>query len=168
MAHAGLPVVINRCGVIAGPGQFGKTDQGVFTLWVARHHFGRPLKYTGFGGKGLQVRDLLHPADLCELVCLQLGALDKVSGQTFNVGGGREGSVSLQEYTALCREAVGREVPIAEDAATNPVDVPWYISDHSRLSGVLDWRPHRRPTQIVADIAQWVRDHEDSLSSLII
>ena len=71
-AHAGLPVVINRCGVIAGPGQFGKTDQGIFTLWVAHHHFGRPLKYTGFGGKGLQVRDLLHPDDLCDLVGRQL------------------------------------------------------------------------------------------------
>lgn len=167
-AHARLPVVTNRCGVIAGPGQFGKTDQGVFTLWVARHHFGRPLKYTGFGGKGLQVRDLLHPDDLCELVGLQLGAWDKVSGQTFNVGGGRAGSVSLQEYTALCREAVGREVAIAEDAATGPVDIPWYVSDHAKVSGVLGWQPRRRPKQIVADITDWVRNHEDSLSSLIV
>lgn len=167
-AHAGLPVVINRCGVIAGPGQFGKTDQGVFTLWVARHHFGRPLKYTGFGGKGLQVRDLLHPGDLCELVSLQLGAWDKVSGRTFNVGGGRAGSISLQEYTALCREAIGREVPIAEDATTSPVDIPWYISDHTEVSGVLGWQPRRSPRQIAGDIAAWVRSHEDSLSSLIV
>src|SRR5690606_7583876 len=46
----GVPAVINRCGVIAGPGQFGKVDQGVFTLWVANHYFGKPLRYTGFGG----------------------------------------------------------------------------------------------------------------------
>lgn len=167
-AHAGLPVVINRCGVIAGPGQFGKTDQGVFTLWVARHHFGRPLKYTGFGGKGLQVRDLLHPGDLCDLVSLQVQSWDKVSGRTFNVGGGRDGSVSLREFTSLCQEAVGRQVTITEEPATNPVDIPWYVTDNSKITGLLGWAPQRRPTQIVEDIAAWVRTNESSLSGLIV
>jgi CDP-paratose 2-epimerase len=166
--HAKLPVVINRCGVIAGPGQFGKTDQGVFTLWVARHHFQRPLKYTGFGGKGLQVRDLLHPADLCDLLDAQIGAWNKVSGETFNVGGGRDGSVSLQEYTALCRVAVGRETVIAEDATTNPVDIPWYITDHAKVTKLLGWSPRRRPDTIVKDIAAWVRANEESLAGLIV
>jgi CDP-paratose 2-epimerase len=167
-AHAGLRVVINRCGVIAGPGQFGKTDQGVFTLWVARHHFGRPLKYTGFGGKGLQVRDLLHPDDLCELVSRQIDAWDRVGGGTFNVGGGRAGSVSLQEFTALSQEIVGREVPIAEDPATNPVDIPWYISDHAKISDLLGWAPSRRPRDIVQDIAAWVRANEAVLAGVIV
>lgn len=167
-AHAKLPVVINRCGVIAGPGQFGKTDQGVFTLWVARHHFQRPLKYTGFGGKGLQVRDLLHPDDLCDLLDLQIGSWNKVSGETFNVGGGREGSVSLQEYTALCRAAVGHETAIAGDAATNPVDIPWYVTDHAKVTGLLGWSPCRRPKTIVGDIANWVRANEEGLASLIV
>jgi CDP-paratose 2-epimerase len=166
-AHGKLPVVINRCGVIAGPGQFGKTEQGVFTLWVARHAFGRPLKYTGFGGKGLQVRDLLHPADLADLVLRQLESMQRVSGRTFNVGGGRAGSVSLQEYTRLCREVTGREVPIEEDAATAEVDIPWYITDHARVSEALGWSPARPPRQIVADTCSWVRANEQVLSGLI-
>jgi CDP-paratose 2-epimerase len=166
-AHAGLPVVINRCGVIAGPGQFGRTDQGVFTLWVARHHFGRDLKYTGFGGRGLQVRDLLHPADLCDLVSLQVAALDDLGGQVFNVGGGRAGSVSLCEYTALCREATGQAVPIAQDPSTHPVDIPWYITDHARISSALAWQPRRGPARIVEDIAAWVREHANTLASII-
>ena len=165
--QTGLNVVINRCGVIAGPGQFGKTDQGVFTLWVARHHFGRALKYTGFGGKGLQVRDLLHPDDLCTLVDQQLAAWERVAGDTFNVGGGRAGSVSLQEYTALCREQVGREVMIAEDPATGAVDIPWYITDHQRVTDRIGWVPGRGPARIVADIADWVRTHEARLAALI-
>lgn len=167
-AHAKLPVVINRCGVIAGPGQFGKTDQGVFTLWVARHHFQRPLKYTGFGGKGLQVRDLLHPDDLCELLDTQIASWSKVSGETFNVGGGRAGSVSLQEYTALCRGATGHDTAIAEDATTSPVDIPWYISDHDKVTKLLGWSPRRRPKTIVEDITNWVRANEESLAGLIV
>ncbi len=167
-AHGKLPVVIDRCGVIAGPGQFGKTDQGVFTLWVARHVYGRPLKYTGFGGKGLQVRDLLHPADLADLVLRQLESMQRVSGRTFNVGGGRAGSVSLQEYTRLCREVTGREVPIDEDAATAEVDIPWYITDHARVSEFLGWSPSRPPSAIVTDIHQWLRANEQALSGLIV
>lgn len=46
-----MKALVNRCGVIAGAGQFGKVDQGVFTLWIANHYFGKPLQYTGFGGK---------------------------------------------------------------------------------------------------------------------
>lgn len=167
-AQAGFPVVINRCGVIAGPGQLGKTDQGVFTLWVARHFFGRPLKYTGFGGKGLQVRDLLHPDDLCDLIGRQLQSWSTVSGRTFNVGGGRSGSVSLKEFTSLCRDTVGREVPITEDQTTSPVDVPWYVTDHSRVTSIVGWAPRRRPQQIVEDIVEWLRVNESSLSRIIV
>ena len=64
--------MINRCGVIAGPWQMGKVDQGVFTFWLLHHRFGRPLSYIGYGGTGKQVRDLLHVDDLIELVDLQL------------------------------------------------------------------------------------------------
>lgn len=166
-AESGLPVVINRCGVIAGPGQFGRTDQGVFTLWVARHLFGSPLKYTGFGGKGLQVRDLLHPEDLCKLISREIESINLVSGGTFNVGGGRAGSVSLQEYTGLCREVTGMAVPIAEDSNTASVDIPWYITDHSKVSEILGWRPEIPPRGIVEDISKWVRIHQSTLSKLI-
>ena len=53
----GLRAVINRCGVLAGPWQFGKVDQGFIALWMARHLYGGPLAFTGFGGGGLQVRE---------------------------------------------------------------------------------------------------------------
>jgi CDP-paratose 2-epimerase len=167
-SHAGLPVVINRCGVIAGPCQFGKTDQGVFALWVARHYFGRALKYTGFGGKGLQVRDLLHPDDLCDLVKRQLQSWQLVSGLTFNVGGGRSGSVSLLEYTGLCQECTGREVNIAEELATSAVDIPWYVTDHGKVTTLLNWMPLRSPKRIVNDITQWIRANEGSLARILV
>ena len=167
-SQARLPIVINRCSVIAGPGQFGKTDQGVFTLSVARHYFGRPLKYTGFGGKGLQVRDLLHPDDLCNLVSLQLQSWNLVSGRTFNVGGGRSGSVSLHEFTQLCHEITGRRATISADPTTNPVDIPWYVTDHTQVTALLDWIPVRSPKQIVTDIAEWIRLNERDLTRILV
>lgn len=159
----GLNAIVNRCGVIAGPGQFGKVDQGVFTLWVANHFFGKPLGYRGFGGEGKQVRDLLHPADLFELIVLQLEDVSRAKGQSFNVGGGRPISTSLAELTALCREVVGREVPIGSDPATHSVDIPLYLSDHGRATEAFGWQPTRDVRTIVAEIHAWLRENEPAL-----
>ena len=110
--------MIDRCGVIAGPWQMGKVDQGVFTHWMLAHHFGNPLTYIGFGGEGKQVRDLLHVEDLVDLVERQLLDPEAWDGRTVNVGGGRECSLSLRETTEICRELTGNEVPIEPVAET--------------------------------------------------
>jgi CDP-paratose 2-epimerase len=165
VAAYGLKAVIDRCGVIAGPGQFGKVDQGVFTLWVMNHYFKRPLRYTGFGGRGKQVRDLLHPADLFDLVSRQLASLPEHSGQVFNVGGGPDVSVSLRELTAVCSELLG-ELPIGSDPETSWVDVPLYVSDCAKVREAFAWKPARDVRTIVADIIEWVRANESALRSL--
>ena len=166
-AHsAGVPCVVNRCGVIAGPGQFGKTDQGVFTLWVAHHFFEKPLRYTGFGGHGHQVRDILHPADLYELISLQIESMDNLKGDVFNVGGGVEGSVSLAEYTSLCSEATGKTIPIACEPQTSPVDIPWYVTDYSLAKERFGWQPRRKPSQIVGEINNWLRTEGELTKSI--
>ena len=67
----GFPVWINRCGVLAGAGQFGRADQGIFAFWINAWLRRRPLTYIGFGGKGYQVRDCLHPRDLIPLLLKQ-------------------------------------------------------------------------------------------------
>jgi CDP-paratose 2-epimerase len=122
-AMYGLRVVVNRCGVLAGPWQMGRVDQGVFALWVAAHRFGRELSYVGWGGAGKQVRDLLHVEDLCELLDAQLTRFDALAGQTFNVGGGAGCSLSLLEATRLCQEITGRTVLVRSVPETRPADV---------------------------------------------
>jgi len=162
----GLRAIINRCGVIAGPGQFGKVDQGVFTLWVANHFFKLPLCYTGFGGRGKQVRDLLHPADLFSLIKRQISKMDEHSGEVFNVGGGHRVSTSLCELTRLCEQYVGSSVHIAEDLETSPVDVPLYVSDYSKAAQAFGWQPERSVAVIVEDILNWMRENEVQLRPL--
>jgi CDP-paratose 2-epimerase len=85
--------VINRCGVLTGPWQMGKIDQGFVVLWAARHPSGGTLSYGGFGGVGMQVRDLLHVEDLYRLVSKQVAQITNHSGKVFNVGGGLKCSV---------------------------------------------------------------------------
>ena len=158
-----LRAAVNRCGVIAGPWQLGKVDQGVFTFWMLSHHLGRPLAYIGFGGSGKQVRDLLHIDDLVDLVEEQLADSERWQGTLFNVGGGRDCSLSLLELTELCREISGNRVEIGSELKTRPGDVPIYVSDCSALFAYTAWRPRKGPRSILEDISGWVTANESAL-----
>jgi CDP-paratose 2-epimerase len=162
-----LRAVTNRCGVIAGPWQMGKVDQGVFSWWLLSHRFGRPLSYIGYGGSGKQVRDLLHVEDLIDLVDEQLGEPDAWSGVTANVGGGRECSLSLLETTALCRELTGNEIEVGVVPENRPGDVPVYLSDCSHLHSLTSWRPRRGARDVLADLLAWSTEHEDELRAAL-
>jgi CDP-paratose 2-epimerase len=162
-AAFGLRAVIDRCGVIAGPWQMGRSDQGVFAHWVLAHRLGRPLQYLGFDGSGRQVRDLLHIDDLIDLLDDQLARPDDWDGVVANVGGGRSCSLSLREATELCRELTGAEVPVTAAGAERPGDVPVYISDCARLFARTDWRPRRGARDTLAAIADWTAEHEERL-----
>ena len=166
-AAFGLPAVSDRCGVIAGPWQMGKVDQGVFTHWMLAHYFRNPLSYIGFGGHGKQVRDLLHVEDLIDLVERQL--LDQAAwdGRTVNVGGGRECSLSLLETTEICQRLTGNEVPIAAVPETRSGDVPVYLSDCARLFGLDAWRPRRSAEQVLADIHDWIAADEARIAAAL-
>jgi CDP-paratose 2-epimerase len=78
--------IINRLGVISGPWQFGKQDQGFVSLWVWKHMNKKKLSYIGFGGKGKQVRDVIHIYDVCKLIELQIKNLKNIFNLTVNVG----------------------------------------------------------------------------------
>jgi CDP-paratose 2-epimerase len=163
----GLSAVIDRCGVIAGPWQMGRVDQGVFTHWMLAHHFGRPLRYIGYGGTGKQVRDLLHVEDLVDLIERQLADPARWSGAIVNVGGGRECSLSLAEATLLCQEITGRRVEVEPQLSPRPGDVPIYLSDCARLFARTDWRPQRGPRQILADTHAWIAANEAAIQAAL-
>lgn len=165
-AMYGVRSVVNRCGVIAGPWQFGKVDQGVFSLWMQAHYFKRSLAYIGFGGLGKQVRDLLHADDLFDLLDMQLANLEKAQGKVYNVGGGTFSSLSLQETTRLCREMTGNAIEIRRDPVNRPADLAIYIGDNRRVTADFGWRPKRSAETILRDLFAWVREHESSLRTL--
>jgi CDP-paratose 2-epimerase len=163
----GVPAVIDRCGVIAGPWQMGKVDQGVFTHWMLAHYFENPLSYIGFGGEGKQVRDLLHVEDLVDLVERQLLDPQGWNGRTLNVGGGRDISLSLRETTAICQKLTGNEVPMTPVAETRQGDVPIYLSDCAQLFDLDKWRPQRRAEQVLSDINDWIAADPERISAAL-
>jgi CDP-paratose 2-epimerase len=164
----GLPTVIDRCGVVAGPWQMGKVDQGVFTHWMLAFHFRRSLSYIGFGGTGKQVRDLLHVADLAELVDDQLLRPEHWSGAVVNVGGGAPVSLSLLEASRLCEEITGNHVDVAATPETRVGDVRIYVSDTRGLRRFTDWAPRRGAREILGDIHSWLRENERAVARTLL
>lgn len=162
----GLKAVVNRCGVIAGPWQFGKVDQGIVAHWVMAHVFQRPLNYVGYGGLGKQVRDVLHVADLCALVELQIREFAAWDGWLGNVSGGRAHSTSLMELTTLCREISAHAFDISAGPAARPFDLRLYLGDCQKLFARTAWRPKRTVAEVVHDTWLWVNQHRALLEQL--
>jgi CDP-paratose 2-epimerase len=149
-----FPVWINRCGVLAGGGQFGKCEQGIFSYWIHSHFRGRALKYLGFDGRGQQVRDCLHPRDLASLLLCQIDMGARAAGvaKIINVSGGAESARSLRQLTEWCNR---RFVPrnIASDPTPRPFDLPWVILDHRLATETWQWRPTISVENICDEVA---------------
>ncbi len=162
----GLRAVINRCGLIAGPWQMGKVDQGVVSLWVARHFYHRPLEYIGFGGSGKQVRDILNVADLGRLMEKQMKDIESYYGDIFNVGGGKENSASLFELTTLCKKLTGNKVKISSENKNRKGDIRLYISDNAKVTKATGWKPKTSVENTLKSIYEWVRSNSDDLKTV--
>ncbi|MEN9519814.1 MAG: hypothetical protein RLZZ381_2402 [Cyanobacteriota bacterium] len=162
----GLRAIINRCGVLTGPWQMGKVDQGVIVLWVAAHYFQKSLKYIGYGGTGKQLRDFLHINDLLRLVNYQLSNFDALDGDVLNVGGGRTSNFSLQEMTQICQEITGNKIEIQAVDQARSGDVPIFLTDCDRLKQKTQWQPEIKPEQTFLDIYDWIVTHEASLKPI--
>ena len=148
-----LPIWINRCGVLAGAGQFGRPDQGIFSFWIHSYLRRRPLKYLGFGGHGHQVRDGMHPRDLVSLLVKQFNHSGPTSDRLFNFGGGRSSSISLAQLTDWCRERFGDNT-VESDPQDRPFDVPWMVMDSRKGEAFWSWKPETNILDILTEIAE--------------
>jgi CDP-paratose 2-epimerase len=157
-----FPLWINRCGVLAGAGQFGRADQGIFSYWINGWLRKRPLTYVGFGGGGLQVRDCLHPRDLLPLLQKQMQGPENSTRRLINVGGGLTNSMSLAQLSRWCSERFGvREV--GKSAETRPFDIPWMVMDCACAQEQIGWSVATPLEEILTGIANHAEDHPEWL-----
>jgi CDP-paratose 2-epimerase len=148
-----FPVWINRCGVLAGAGQFGKADQGIFSFWINAHLRKRPLKYIGFDGGGHQVRDCLHPRDLVPVLLAQMKNSGTDKPRIANFSGGVKNSMSLAQLTDWCDARFGKHA-VASEANPRPFDIPWMVLDSSLAEKTWNWSPKILLPQVLDEIAK--------------
>ncbi len=158
--------VINRCGLITGPWQMGKAEQGIIAYWISRHIFNLPLAYIGYGGKGKQVRDILHVNDVFDLVFMQMKNMKLFNGDIFNVGGGKKNSISLFELTQYCQQITHTKIPIKKVIKTHGVDVRIYISDNKKIMEKTKWEPKYGVYDILQEIYEWISKNKKELGPI--
>lgn len=155
----GFPVFVNRCGVLAGAGQFGRADQGIFAYWINAWLRKRPLKYLGFGGLGHQVRDCLHPRDLVPLLEQQFRAGKlTVTDRLINVSGGAASATSLKQLSDWCATRFSPQA-VVQDGTPRPFDISWIVLDHAKATRLWNWRPQTPTATIFEEIARHAEAH---------
>jgi CDP-paratose 2-epimerase len=162
-----LKASITRFGVIAGPRQMGKTDQGIATLWMAKHFWKQPLKYIGYGGSGKQVRDILHIDDLVSLIDIQIHNIEKFEKKIYNAGGGIENSISLAEMTSICERITGNKISIESIPETRQADLRIFITDNTQINEEIGWRPQKSVETLFRDIYTWIKENEEQLKPIL-
>jgi CDP-paratose 2-epimerase len=157
-----LPVWINRCGVLAGAGQFGRPDQGIFSYWVNSYLTKQPLAYIGYGGEGHQVRDCLHPKDLAVLVEKQMNAKPGHCTQVTNLGGGANNAMSLRQLSHWCQDRFGRH-EVKSVIENRPADAPWIVMDNKLAEQNWGFKPSVPLPEILEEITVHAKQHPDWL-----
>jgi CDP-paratose 2-epimerase len=149
----GFPVWVDRCGVLAGAGQFGTAEQGIFAYWIHSHFEKKPLRYLGFGGTGRQVRDAFHPRDLGELIARQIESGRSGGRRVYTAGGGEKNAMSLAELTAWCDARFGPHA-VTADGRERAYDLPWVVMSNEDAAEDFGWRPRMGLTEILEEIAE--------------
>lgn len=157
-----FPVWVNRLGVLAGAGQFGRADQGIFSFWIHSCARKRPVKFIGFGGEGFQVRDCLHPHDLGEILIRQTQSSPAPGEAITNFAGGNANSMSLRRLHDWCEARYGK-CTVTREPENRPFDIPWMVLDSSLAEKRFGWNPRIRLESILEEIAAHAQANPDWL-----
>ena len=162
-----IKYIITRFGVISGPWQFGKQDQGFISFWVWKHINKKKLNYIGFGGKGSQVRDAVHILDVCKLIELQIKKINNIYNITMNAGGGKKNAISLKNLTKICRKITLNKIKISSIKNTSEYDIPYYITDNEKVKKIYKWNPKKKILHIIQDMYKWMLSNKKILKKYI-
>lgn len=159
----GIKYIINRCGVISGPLQFGKQDQGFVSLWIWNHINKKKLNYIGYGGHGNQIRDVLHINDLCRLIFIQIKKFSKIKNKLFTVGGSKKSYTSLKNLTLMCQKITKNKIKIGKKSKTSIYDIPYYITDNGNVFKTYKWKPKKSMYDVVKDTYIWLSTNKKTI-----
>ncbi len=159
-----LKYIINRCGIVTGPWQFGKKEQGLFSFWMKKHIKGEPIKFIGYGGNGNQIRDALHINDLNELILKQILNINNIKNLTLNVGGGLKNKISLKDLTKKCEKISNNVCKKSKIKFTSNYDIPYYVTDIKMVKKLYKWIPKKNINIILKDIYKWMINNKNLIN----
>ena len=147
----GLPGCVSRNSCIYGSRQHGIEGQG-WLAYIARRILNE--ERVSIFGDGTQVRDILHVSDWVEAM-LAILARRNTRGQVFNIGGGKDNSISVNDAVEKLQKVIGVEVEV-EHLPKRKGDQKIYVSDIKKAKDELDWGPKVSIDEGLADLVSWI------------
>jgi CDP-paratose 2-epimerase len=127
--YFGMPTCCLRGGCLTGPNHAGVELHG-FLSFLVRCNFERH-KYKIYGYKGKQVRDNIHSFDVVNFIDLFIKSPG--IGEVYNIGGGRENSISILEAFSAIEEISGKQMAYEYVVEPRSGDHICYISDCRKI-----------------------------------
>jgi nucleoside-diphosphate-sugar epimerase len=145
----GLPVVVLRPFNTYGPFQKSSGEGGVIAIFIERSLAGQTLNIYG---DGTQTRDFLYVED-CARFVVTAGYSDKVNGQIFNAGTGRD--IAINELALLI---AGDTLKIKHVPHIHPQsEIKKLICDCSKAKTLLAWQPYTDLEKGIRMTADWIK-----------
>tara|TARA_X000000950_G_scaffold288823_1_gene407674 strand:- start:25507 stop:26511 length:1005 start_codon:yes stop_codon:yes gene_type:complete len=155
--------LIFRSGLIYGPWQFGKVEQGLISLWLLKHYFKQKLNYIGFNGTGNQIRDLLYIDDFNKLILIAIKSFGKIKNQTFCIGGGKQNTTKLRKLTSKCEKLTKNKINIGKVKKTSLYDIPYFISSNNKVKKIYNWKPETSIDNGLKKTYLWIKSNKNIL-----
>ena len=135
--YFGMRVCVFRGGCLTGPSHSGVELHGFLSYLVKVALSGGT--YSVFGYKGKQVRDNIHSYDVVRAI--EEFAANPRPGEVYNLGGGRENSISMLEAIAKIEQMSGKKLKWKYVDENRRGDHICYISDLTKFkSHYPNWR----------------------------
>lgn len=152
--------LVHNC--IYGKRQFGIESQGWIAWFIIATILGKKLTVYG---NGKQVRDVLFADDLNKAFDLATQKIKQTKGKIFNIGGGKNNTLSVLELISLLEKLTGKKINYSFDNA-RPGDQKVFVSDVSKAKKIFCWQPEINPKKGVKNVFEWVKENQKEIKSL--
>ncbi len=144
----GLPTVVLRMSCIYGDRQLGTERENGWLCHFMRNIDNPVTVY----GDGTQQRDALYIDDYVKLIYELIWHQEEVQGQVFNIGGGPENVVSVNE---VLTKIGNTNVTYAD---WRPSDQKYYVSDITKITRTTRWKPTIGIDEGLERLSKWVKE----------
>lgn len=157
----GLRTAVFRHSSMYGSRQFATYDQGWigwFCAQVLAQARGTLNEEFTVSGSGKQVRDVLHADDMVDLYLAAADQIGSIHGQSFNIGGGMDNSLSVIELLDFLGNELGvtprfRKIPVRSS------DQKVFVADIGKAARLLRWRPRVDWRTGLRAMVRWVESN---------
>jgi CDP-paratose 2-epimerase len=157
-----LPVTVLRCSNLYGDAPCHGPRHGWLTWFSIASAIGWSVELQG---SGLQTRDMLFSNDVASAVLKSFESINSLKGNVYNIGGGKENSISCRESIQLIEKILGHKIELTFGPGRQNEDMI-FTTDYSKFQKVTGWTPKVSVQEGVEKIVNWAGSNAEDLRKI--